>query len=59
MKYIVEHLDEDIGKWCCIEYKHMYKQVGDNLIVSNVSPAARKLLPAELPMGMYAVRGAW
>lgn len=37
MKYIIEHLDKQLYKWCLIEYKHISEIVGrDNLIFTNV-----------------------
>eukprot|EP01134_Creolimax_fragrantissima_P003550 CFRG3550T1 len=48
MKYIIEHLEEEVGKWCVCEYTHMAECVGaDNLIVSNVSAEDSERLPLE------------
>lgn len=44
MKYIIEHLEEEMYEWCVIEYKHMYQIVGkENLIVTNVKSGAEKI----------------
>ncbi len=46
MKYIIEHLDGRVYKWCYLEYKHISDTVGkSNLIFTNVKgEAGRKLL---------------
>jgi ribosome biogenesis SPOUT family RNA methylase Rps3 len=46
MKYIIEHLEPKIYKWCLIEYMHISKIVGkENLIFTNVkSEKQRKQL---------------
>jgi ribosome biogenesis SPOUT family RNA methylase Rps3 len=37
MKYIIEHLDGRLYKWCFLEYKHAAKLVGkDNIIFTNL-----------------------
>ena len=37
MKFIIEHLENDLYSWCLIEYKHISKIVGkDHLIITNV-----------------------
>ena len=37
MKYVIEHLEEEMYDWCVIEYKHISKIVGkENLIITNV-----------------------
>ncbi|KNC87180.1 hypothetical protein SARC_00708 [Sphaeroforma arctica JP610] len=46
MKYIIEHLEQEVGKWCVCEYTHMAKCVGkDNLIISNVNKEDAAILP--------------
>ncbi|MFH1439400.1 MAG: SAM-dependent methyltransferase [Candidatus Woesearchaeota archaeon] len=38
MKYIIEHLDKRLYKWCFLEYKHAAEIVGKaNIIFTNVS----------------------
>ncbi len=38
MKYIIEHLDRRVYKWCFIEYRHISKIVGKkNLIFTNLT----------------------
>ena len=38
MKYIIEHTENKIYDWCCIEYKHISKLVGrNNLIFTNIN----------------------
>lgn len=46
MKYIIEHLDGTVYKWCQMEYKHISETVGrDNLIFTNVKgDAGKKIL---------------
>ncbi|MBN2421021.1 hypothetical protein JXB27_01960 [Candidatus Woesearchaeota archaeon] len=40
MKYIIEHLEDEVWEWCILEYKHMSEVVGkENLIFTNVSKA--------------------
>jgi len=37
MKFVIEHLEEQLYEWCILEYKHISKIVGkDNLIFTNV-----------------------
>ena len=37
MKYIIEHLESKLYKWCLLEYKHISDIVGkNNLIITNV-----------------------
>jgi ribosome biogenesis SPOUT family RNA methylase Rps3 len=37
MKFIIEHLEDEVWDWCVLEYKHMSSIVGkDNLIFTNV-----------------------
>lgn len=37
MKYVIEHLEKGIGKWCLIEYFHISAIVGkENLIFTNM-----------------------
>jgi len=46
-KYIIEHLEKELHKWCCIEYKNISKIVGkENLIIINIknSKERKKLL---------------
>ncbi|MFH1592828.1 MAG: SAM-dependent methyltransferase [Candidatus Woesearchaeota archaeon] len=44
MKYIIEHMEPKVYKWCLLEYTHISKIVGKkNLIFTNVK-AGRKLL---------------
>lgn len=40
MKYIIEHMDNDLWEWSVIEYRHAAEHVGkENLIVTNVKQA--------------------
>lgn len=37
MKFIIEHLEDEVWDWCVLEYRHMSEIVGkDNLIFTNV-----------------------
>jgi len=37
MKYVIEHLEDELYEWCIIEYRHISKIVGkDNLIFTNI-----------------------
>lgn len=37
MKFIIEHLEDEVWDWCILEYQHMSEIVGkDNLIFTNV-----------------------
>jgi ribosome biogenesis SPOUT family RNA methylase Rps3 len=51
MKYIVEHLDEEVGGWCRLEYKHIHNTVGDRYVITNVSSEDKKQLPQEFVTG--------
>ncbi len=43
-KFVVEHLEPSMYKWCIIEYTHMSKRVGKaNLMFTNVTAGAAKL----------------
>jgi len=49
MKYIIEHLDGRVYKWCYLEYKHISETVGKkNLIFTNVKGDAGQKLLSEL-----------
>lgn len=48
----MEHLDEEVGRWTCLEYAHMRQIVGDDLLITNVSESDKKLMPQDLPTGM-------
>ena len=40
MKYIIEHMDDELWEWSVIEYRHAAEHIGaDNLIVTNVKQA--------------------
>jgi ribosome biogenesis SPOUT family RNA methylase Rps3 len=40
MKYVIEHLEPRLFKWCVIEYKHISKLVGrQNLMITNLKGA--------------------
>jgi ribosome biogenesis SPOUT family RNA methylase Rps3 len=40
MKYVIEHLEPRLFKWCVIEYKHISKIVGrENLMITNLKGA--------------------
>lgn len=40
MKYVIEHLEDEVWDWCVLEYKHMSSVVGkENLIFTNVPKA--------------------
>ena len=44
MKFIIEHLEPEVYKWCLIEYKHISKVVGkEHLIFTNVKKDSNKL----------------
>ncbi|MBD3361691.1 hypothetical protein GF358_02775 [Candidatus Woesearchaeota archaeon] len=44
MKYIIEHMDEEMYEWCILEYKHISSIVGkENLIFTNVKKGAEKI----------------
>ena len=44
MKYIIEHLEEEVYDWCVLEYKHISQIVGkENLIFTNVKNQRWKL----------------
>lgn len=44
MKYIIEHLEPGMYKWCIIEYRHISEIAGrDNLIFTNIRNGADKL----------------
>ncbi|MBW2978533.1 hypothetical protein KY304_00290 [Candidatus Woesearchaeota archaeon] len=44
MKYIIEHMDNEMHKWSIIEYKHISSIVGkNNLIFTNVKKGADKI----------------
>jgi|TARA_B100002003_G_C14063429_1_gene511841 ribosome biogenesis SPOUT family RNA methylase Rps3 len=46
MKYIIEHLEPELSKWCMIEYKHISQTVGkENIIFSNITEPSLKLKP--------------
>ena len=37
MKYVIEHLDDEVFEWCLLEYSHISKIVGkENLIFTNI-----------------------
>jgi ribosome biogenesis SPOUT family RNA methylase Rps3 len=41
MKYIIEHLEDEVTEWCCLEYLHMMKFLpAGSLIISGVSDAS-------------------
>lgn len=41
MKYIIEHLEERLYRWCVIEYENCSKIVGaENLIITNIPKAS-------------------
>lgn len=43
MKYIIEHLEPKLYKWCQIEYKHISSIIGkDNLIFTNIKTEAQQ-----------------
>jgi len=44
MKYILEHLEKRLYKWCFIEYKHISEIVGkDNLIFTNIKSEKERI----------------
>lgn len=44
MKYIIEHMDNEMYEWFIIEYKHISKIVGkENLLITNVKKGADKI----------------
>lgn len=43
MKYIIEHLERRLYRWCEIEYEHISKIAGkENLIFTNIKTAAQR-----------------
>ncbi|KAL7750546.1 hypothetical protein RI367_003884 [Sorochytrium milnesiophthora] len=49
MKYIVEHMEEDLHEWCLLEYRHMLAHVGgDNLIFSRMHAELADNMPESL-----------
>ncbi len=43
MKFIIEHLEPRIYKWCLLEYEHISKIIGkDNLIFTNIKTEKQK-----------------
>lgn len=37
MKFIIEHLDDEVFEWCVLEYRHISEIIGkENLIITNV-----------------------
>ena len=37
MKYVIEHLNDEVFEWCLLEYRHISQVVGkDNLIFTNI-----------------------
>lgn len=38
MKYVVEHLEDEMGEWCALEYNHMLEECGANLMITNMKP---------------------
>ena len=48
LKFVIEHLEEEIGKWLYIEYKHASEIVGrENLIFTNVKRVEDRNLLSE------------
>ncbi len=46
MKYIIEHLEPKVFKWCLLEYRHISEIVGKkNLIFTNVKNGQKLLKP--------------
>lgn len=46
MKYIIEHLEPKVFKWCLLEYRHISDTVGKkNLIFTNVKNGSKLLEP--------------
>jgi len=44
MKFIIEHLEPGLYKWCILEYKHISEIVGkENLIFTNIKSGSDKL----------------
>ncbi|MCK4669564.1 MAG: hypothetical protein KAT43_00045 [Nanoarchaeota archaeon] len=44
MKYIIEHMEDEMYDWCIIEYNHISKVVGsENLLITNVKVDAEKI----------------
>lgn len=44
MKYIIEHMEDEVYDWCILEYNHISKVVGaENLIITNVKDGADKI----------------
>lgn len=44
MKYVIEHLEPRLSRWCLIEYSHLSKLVGkDNLWFTHVKKASESL----------------
>ena len=54
MRYVIEHLEPKLYKWCLLEYQHISQRVGkENLLFTNIKPDWVSLLE---PFG--AVEGA-
>src|SRR3989338_2394151 len=46
MKYVIEHLEPKVFKWCVLEYRHISETVGrKNLIFTNVKNGRKLLEP--------------
>jgi ribosome biogenesis SPOUT family RNA methylase Rps3 len=44
MKYIIEHMEDEMYDWCILEYHHISKVVGpENLMITNVKAGADKI----------------
>lgn len=44
MKYVIEHMDKRMYKWCVLEYKHISDTVGaKNLVFTNVKNGSSKI----------------
>eukprot|EP00744_Colponema_vietnamica_P023341 GILI01033743.1.p1 GENE.GILI01033743.1~~GILI01033743.1.p1 ORF type:complete len:275 (+),score=80.08 GILI01033743.1:30-827(+) len=56
MRYLVEHLEDVMGEWCVLEYKHIAKLVGaTNMLIANIPREHSKLLPSEIPCTVKSV----
>eukprot|EP00999_Lentomonas_sp_LEN2_P000977 NODE_1984_length_681_cov_45.467509_g1934_i0.p1 GENE.NODE_1984_length_681_cov_45.467509_g1934_i0~~NODE_1984_length_681_cov_45.467509_g1934_i0.p1 ORF type:complete len:196 (+),score=40.49 NODE_1984_length_681_cov_45.467509_g1934_i0:64-651(+) len=50
MKYIVEHLEPELGKWCLLEYARMAKVLGPGkLMITNLKPDEISTIKAVAP----------
>ena len=55
MKFIIEHLENEVYEWCLIEYENMSKVVGkENLIFTKTSSSKLKNL-VKLKISLFLI----